>query len=114
MFSKLFFLTALAAAAATASATPAKRNEPASECSTAPVQCCDSVQSASSPAAASLLASLGVVLQDLTTPIGITCSPISVVGVGSGATCSASPVCCDNNNFNGVVALGCVPVDLNL
>ena len=51
-------------------------------CSTGALQCCDSVEKASDPAAATILKSIGVVVQDVTTPIGITCSPISVVGVG--------------------------------
>ncbi|ETW76432.1 hydrophobin-like protein [Heterobasidion irregulare TC 32-1] len=97
-----------------ASASPTKRTEPASQCDTAPVQCCDSVQSAGSPAAANELGLLGIVVQDLNIPVGLTCTPISVIGVGSGASCDASPVCCEDNSYNGVVAIGCVPVDLSL
>ncbi|THV08311.1 fungal hydrophobin [Dendrothele bispora CBS 962.96] len=94
-------------------ATLAAATEPASQCNTAPVQCCNSVQPAGSKAASSLLATVGVVIQDLTVPIGITCSPISVIGVG-GDSCSANPVCCEDNSFHGLVAIGCVPVDLSL
>ncbi|KAF8875137.1 hypothetical protein BD779DRAFT_1678405 [Infundibulicybe gibba] len=43
----------------------------------------------------------------------MTCSPISAIGLG-GNSCSAQPVCCSNNSFNGIVALGCTPVNLNL
>ncbi|THU91485.1 hypothetical protein K435DRAFT_674080, partial [Dendrothele bispora CBS 962.96] len=56
---------------------------------------------------------LGIVVQDVNALVGVTCSPISVIGVG-GDSCSANPVCCENNSFNGIVALGCVPVDLSL
>jgi len=45
-----------------------------------------------------LLGLLGIILQDLNLNIGIGCSPISVVGVGGNA-CTATPVCCQNNNF---------------
>lgn len=69
-----------------ASASPTKRTEPASQCDTAPVQCCDSVQSAGSPAAANELGLLGIIVQDLNIPVGLTCTPISVIGVGSGAS----------------------------
>ncbi|ESK86850.1 hydrophobin [Moniliophthora roreri MCA 2997] len=87
--------------------------QPASQCNTGPVQCCNSVQSASSAPAATLLGLLSIFLSDLNVLVGITCSPISVLGVG-GTGCNAQPVCCQNNSFNGVVAIGCVPVNINL
>ncbi|KAH7913160.1 hydrophobin [Hygrophoropsis aurantiaca] len=98
----------------TATAPAATGTEPASQCNTGPVQCCDSVESASTPAVTTLLGLLGVVLTDLDILVGLTCSPISVVGLGSGATCNAEPVCCENNNFSGLISLGCSPVNLNL
>ncbi|THV06628.1 fungal hydrophobin [Dendrothele bispora CBS 962.96] len=104
-----FKLITVAALASLAAATPVRRDQ----CNTGPVQCCNSVQSANSPAVAGLLGLLGVVVQDITAQVGVTCSPISVIGV-AGNSCSAQPVCCENNNFNGVVALGCTPINLNL
>ncbi|KDR84222.1 hypothetical protein GALMADRAFT_236905 [Galerina marginata CBS 339.88] len=100
---------------AAATVTPVRRNDapPASQCNTGDVQCCQSVQSASSPSVASLLTLLGVVVGSVTGQVGVTCSPISVIGV-AGNSCSAQPVCCSNNSFNGIVALGCTPVNLNL
>ncbi|ESK95428.1 hydrophobin [Moniliophthora roreri MCA 2997] len=82
-------------------------------CNTGPVQCCNSVQAANSPAAAGLLGLLGVVVQDVTAQVGLTCSPITVLGLG-GNSCSAQTVCCENNNFNGIVALGCTPINIGL
>lgn len=55
---------------------------PASDCNTGPIQCCDSVQSAGSADASKLLGLLGVVVQDLNVLVGITCSPITVIGAG--------------------------------
>ncbi|KAF8887548.1 fungal hydrophobin-domain-containing protein [Infundibulicybe gibba] len=111
MFSRIstLFIFALPLLAA-AGAVP--RTEPASQCNTGPVQCCNSVQQASSPSAASLLGPLGVVLGS-NVPVGLTCSPISAVGI-AGNSCSAQPVCCTGNNFNGLVVVGCTPVNLNL
>ena len=58
----------------------------------------DRILQAGSAAGAALLGLLGVVVQDLNVLLGLDCSPISVVGVGSGSECSASPVCCENND----------------
>ncbi|KAF5326106.1 hypothetical protein D9611_000582 [Ephemerocybe angulata] len=117
---KAFTLTSLFALVSVAIATggggtppPPTPTIPASQCNTGPIQCCNSVQAANAPAVSTLLGLLGIVLQDVTALVGVTCSPISVIGV-AGNSCSAQPVCCTNNTFNGVVALGCSPVNLNL
>ncbi|KIJ57758.1 hypothetical protein HYDPIDRAFT_120377 [Hydnomerulius pinastri MD-312] len=110
MFTKsTVFTTVLALAAVTVATT-----EPASECTTGPVQCCNSVATTLTPALTTLLGTLGISASSVALPIGLTCDPISVVGVGSGATCNAEPVCCTNNSFNGVVSLGCSPVNIDL
>ncbi|KAF9061196.1 hydrophobin [Rhodocollybia butyracea] len=82
---------------------------PASECTTGPIQCCDSVESASSGSALALLALLGVVLNDVDVLVGLTCSGINVAG---GGTCSAQAVCCQDNSFGGLISIGCAPVTL--
>ncbi|KAJ3572060.1 hypothetical protein NP233_g3337 [Leucocoprinus birnbaumii] len=97
----------------TTTAPPTQTTTPASQCNTGDLQCCNSVQAASSNAVGLLLGLLGVVLSDLTALVGITCSPLSVIGVG-GNSCSAQPVCCQNNSFNGIIAIGCTPVNINL
>ncbi|KAF8883884.1 hypothetical protein CPB84DRAFT_1686088 [Gymnopilus junonius] len=87
------------ALASLAAANPVRRNTPASQCTTGGLQCCDSIQQAGSPAASALLGLLGISVQDVTVPVGITCSPITVVGAG-GTSCSAQPVCCTDNSFS--------------
>ncbi|OJT01980.1 Fruiting body protein SC3 [Trametes pubescens] len=95
-----------------AAATPLEvRNTPAS-CSTGAIQCCESTEKASSPSAAKVLGLLGVVVQDVDVIVGLTCSPITVVGVGSGSSCNANTVCCEDNSHGGLVSIGCVPVTL--
>ncbi|OCB87599.1 hydrophobin-domain-containing protein [Sanghuangporus baumii] len=85
-----------------------------SSCSTGPVQCCNSVQSASSEDASNMLGLLGVVLQDVNVPVGLNCIPISVIGAGSGGTCNAQTVCCENNQFQGLINIGCTPINIGL
>ena len=49
-------------------------------CSTGPVQCCNTVEEASNPTATKILGSIGVVVQDVDALVGITCTPVTVIG----------------------------------
>ncbi|ESK86849.1 hydrophobin [Moniliophthora roreri MCA 2997] len=114
----LMAFTVLAAATCTpttVTVTPpaSTATQPASQCNTGPIQCCNSVQSASSTPASNVLGLLGVTLTDLNVLVGLTCSPVTILG-GIFGGCSATPVCCENNSFGGVIAIGCVPVNLSL
>ncbi|KAH6904337.1 hydrophobin [Coprinopsis sp. MPI-PUGE-AT-0042] len=80
---------------------------------TGPIQCCNSTTKADDPSTAVLLGLLGIVLQDLNVIVGVTCSPITVIGL-PGNSCSGQTVCCSNNNFSGVVAIGCTPININV
>lgn len=107
----------------TTSATPS--STPVSQCNTGPIQCCNSVESARSSPASLLLGLLGIVLQDLNVLVGLSCSPLSVIGIGGNSwyvfervcssasshaadtyfdpsliTSSAQPVCCQDNSFS--------------
>nr|CAC86002.1 hydrophobin 1 [Dictyonema glabratum] len=86
---------------------------PVIQCNTGPVQCCDSVQNSNDKEIANLLGFLGIVTGGDEVPIGVTCSPISVAGGTGSNSCTAQPVCCQNNTFNGVVAIGCNPININ-
>ncbi|KAI8974198.1 hydrophobin, partial [Trametes punicea] len=81
-------------------------------CSTGALQCCQSTESANSAAGAALLGLLGIVLQDVNVLLGLDCSPITVIGVGTGDACSANTVCCEDNSHGSLVSIGCVPVSL--
>ncbi|KAK0215354.1 fungal hydrophobin-domain-containing protein [Armillaria nabsnona] len=80
------------------------------------VQCCESTQSPTdlSPRVTSLLGSLGVDISDLIGNVGVTCSTIAIVGPISVTQCDSQVVCCNDNTFNGVVALGCNPINVGL
>ncbi|KAF8871131.1 fungal hydrophobin-domain-containing protein [Infundibulicybe gibba] len=93
--------------------TPAPTSIPASQCNVDGLQCCNSLQAGNSGAVSKLLGLLGVVLDDVTALVGVTCTPITIVGITGGA-CSAQPVCCTNNNFHGLIAIGCVPINIGL
>ncbi|TFK46051.1 fungal hydrophobin [Heliocybe sulcata] len=110
MFSKLSLAVA-GALAILAAATPTG-TEPAGQCTTGDLQCCNSVSTASDPAVVTLLGSLGIPIQGITGLVGLTCSPIDVIGVGSGGSCTESPVCCTDNSHGGLISIGCVPVTL--
>ncbi|KAH8092553.1 fungal hydrophobin [Cristinia sonorae] len=115
MFAKLAtFTSVVLAITSLTAATPqlVSRALPASQCNTQPVQCCDSTFTEGSAAGAALLSSLGIPVQDVNALLGQGCSPLSVVGVG-GESCSANPVCCQDNSHS-VVSVSCVPVDLGL
>ncbi|KDQ34021.1 putative class I hydrophobin superfamily [Pleurotus ostreatus PC15] len=91
----------------------ARRNTPASSCSTSSLACFQNSGTAKDAGIASLIATLGIDVGDIDGLIGATCSPITSIGAGD-ASCSAKALCCDNNTFKGVAASGCVPVDLSL
>ncbi|KAF4580784.1 hypothetical protein EYR38_003071 [Pleurotus pulmonarius] len=98
----------------TATPKPTETSGSGSQCSTGPIQCCNSVQSSGSGGLVSvLLGLLGVVLGGIDVPIGLTCNPISVIGIG-GNSCNAQAVCCENNSFNGLIAIGCTPININI
>ncbi|KAF8059849.1 hydrophobin-251 [Lyophyllum atratum] len=85
----------------------------AGQCNTGEVQCCNSLKNASDDNVSGLLGLIGVAVQDITAQVGLDCSPISVIAAG-GNSCTAQPVCCTDNKFNGLVAVGCTPVNANL
>ncbi|KAH7919200.1 fungal hydrophobin [Leucogyrophana mollusca] len=114
MFARLSAAAAVSCFALLAVATPANVARQSSECDTGSLSCCNSVQAADSSAVTSLLGLLGLVLGDLTGNVGLGCSPITAVGTGSGATCTQEPVCCTNDYYNGLINVGCSPVNLNL
>ncbi|THH00155.1 hypothetical protein EW026_g2334 [Hermanssonia centrifuga] len=90
---------------------PASSVASARQSNTGALECCQSVQSSSTQQVKLILGLLGIVLQGPSVLVGLTCSPISVVGPGAGQ-CNASPVFCNDNSHGGLISIGCVPVTL--
>ncbi|EKM51251.1 uncharacterized protein PHACADRAFT_177916 [Phanerochaete carnosa HHB-10118-sp] len=99
----------------------------AGSCNGGSVQCCNSVQSASSlsPAQNATMHNsfsqgvlekyglLGAEADGINVPVGVTCSPLNIIGVG-GSTCTSSPVCCNDSSEGGLINIGCIPIMLSL
>ncbi|KZT26116.1 fungal hydrophobin, partial [Neolentinus lepideus HHB14362 ss-1] len=77
-------------------------------CNTGSVQCCNSVQSAGDGGMPGILGLLGLPA-DPDVLVGTNCSPIDVLGLGAGASCTAHPVCCEDNSHGGLISIGCIP-----
>ncbi|KAJ7659020.1 fungal hydrophobin [Mycena polygramma] len=73
-------------------------------------QCCTSVQSSSSSAVSAVGALLGLDLSGLDVPIGLGCSPITVIG----NNCGGTTVTCDapEKSFGSLIAINCIPITL--
>ncbi|KAH7882845.1 hydrophobin [Phlebopus sp. FC_14] len=108
MFAHLF---AVASLAAIALATPLVVRD--GECNTGPVNCCNNVQDVSDASAILSQINLADVLAGVVGQVGFDCSPITGLGMGSGATCQQQSVCCNGNRLNGLININCSPVNIN-
>ncbi|TEB23115.1 fungal hydrophobin [Coprinellus micaceus] len=80
--------------------TPAPHSPPRNA-TPGPIQCCNSTQATDSldshhPEPPRVL---GIAVGSIDALVGLTCSPISIIGL-PGNSCSAQPVCCTNNTFS--------------
>ncbi|KAG1873002.1 hydrophobin [Suillus subalutaceus] len=93
----------------------AKRTAPSSgsgQCNTGSIQCCDSVSQSGHGSSLDELLSLLKIDVPVNTNCGQSCSPISVIGGSSGGNCNQQPVCCEDNSYNGLVNIGCSPINI--
>jgi len=82
------------------------------QCRTGSLQCCENVQDATDAHDAFGQLGLGDLLNGITGQVGISCNPITGIGTGQGANCASIPVCCDENKYNGLLNIGCSPVQV--
>ncbi|KAN0080177.1 Fungal hydrophobin domain containing protein [Tylopilus felleus] len=107
MFARVFALLPLALLAS------ASHLEARDTCSTGSINCCNSVQTYKS--AQGYLTKHNIVLPvdlDVSALLGIECSGITAIGV-SGTSCTAQTACCNGDTFNGLVTLGCSPINVS-
>ncbi|KAJ7176385.1 fungal hydrophobin [Mycena crocata] len=73
-------------------------------------QCCESVVDSSSTAAGKVLGLLGIDLGDITVPVGLSCTPITVIGNNCGGIttrCDAPEI-----EWGNLIAINCIPITL--
>ncbi|RXW12629.1 hypothetical protein EST38_g13225 [Candolleomyces aberdarensis] len=118
MIARIFAVLAASSVFLAASAAPAPGGHGGSvdQCNGGQVSCCNQVSEVSSvdKSTSILLSLIGVDVGSLTGLVGSNCSPISALAIGSGASCSTQQVCCQNNYYNGLVNVGCSPVNVAL
>ncbi|KAJ6603471.1 fungal hydrophobin-domain-containing protein [Mycena vulgaris] len=71
----------------------------------ASLECCNQVVTPNDPSVSVLLGLLGIDPNSTSGNVGVTCTPAIVID--GTTTCTARLVCCSNNSFNGIIALGC-------
>ncbi|KAJ7155819.1 fungal hydrophobin [Mycena filopes] len=73
-------------------------------------QCCASVVPASNGAASLVAAVLGLDLSGILVDVGLSCSPITVLG----NNCGGTTVTCDapEKEWGGLIAINCIPITL--
>ncbi|KAJ7873761.1 hydrophobin [Mycena leptocephala] len=74
-------------------------------------QCCASVVPASSSAASAVAALVGLDLTGVLVDVGLSCSPITVIG----NNCGSTTVTCDaprRSGVRGLIAINCIPITL--
>ncbi|KAG2140580.1 hypothetical protein DEU56DRAFT_797490 [Suillus clintonianus] len=85
-----------------------------SQCDTGVIECCnkDTLYSQTEP----ILTEFGLVdvAAVVDAFVGLECSGINVVGTSTGCLANQQPVCCENQKYNGIVSIGCTPINVNL
>ncbi|EPQ51865.1 hypothetical protein GLOTRDRAFT_48330 [Gloeophyllum trabeum ATCC 11539] len=83
----------------------AKRSAASSTPTTCANVCCQTLSTAASSSSSLLLSLLGIVVHDLSTPVGLTCQSMQ-----AGASCAHVSLCCQDNTYGGIIAIGCTAV----
>ncbi|KIJ50777.1 hypothetical protein M422DRAFT_27303 [Sphaerobolus stellatus SS14] len=49
-------------------------------------------------------------MQSISAIVGLGCTEVPVIAGAVGPDCAQQPVCCTDNDFNGLVNIGCTPI----
>ncbi|KAG2067107.1 hydrophobin-3 precursor [Suillus decipiens] len=109
MFVRILSITSLAVLAI---AKPLALRD--SQCNTGNIQCCQSTQPVDDYNKNATISGGIPIVVDILGDVGLGCSPISVIGSGDGANCLQQPVCCSDNTYNGLINIGCTPINIFL
>ncbi|KAG1733345.1 fungal hydrophobin [Suillus paluster] len=82
------------------------------QCNTGSISCCNSSTSTSNWNSASKILGLVPVVADVTALVGLGCSGVTVVGTSSSCQANQQPLCCSGNKYNGLVNIGCTPINV--
>ncbi|KAG6810321.1 hypothetical protein H0H92_012410 [Tricholoma furcatifolium] len=114
-FSAVFlFALPLLATAGIVTFTGGSEEHGGGNCSSDKELCCNSVHDSQDAEVAKIFSLIGIAAQGVTGQVGVTCVPVSALVGINGQSCSQQTVCCADNNYNGIVALGCTPVNANV
>ncbi|KAF4610017.1 hypothetical protein D9613_010527 [Agrocybe pediades] len=114
MFSTRVAVFIAASMAMFAAASPAFVGDIHDSCATGEFQCCDQIFDSDSEQGNWLAGLIGATVGAVTAQVGVSCVPVTVIGVGSGGQCQNQPVCCTQNPMNGLIVAGCNPIGANV
>ncbi|KAG1744260.1 fungal hydrophobin [Suillus lakei] len=85
-----------------------------SQCDTGVIECCnkDNTYAQKEPNLYELgLVDVAAVVDAF---VALSCSGINVVGTSDGCAGNQEPLCCENEKYNGVISIGCTPINVGL
>ncbi|RXW19347.1 hypothetical protein EST38_g6511 [Candolleomyces aberdarensis] len=116
MLARVFSLITASSVLLAVSAMPTPGGSEVSQCNGGEVYCCNSYHEVEKEDESwkAIYALLNLDIEGLTGGIAANCSPLGVAAIGSGASCSSQTVCCQGNQYNGLINVGCSPINVAL
>jgi len=77
------------------------------KCKSGAIQCCNSVSNSANPVVKTISGLVKAKLPTDNIPIGLGCSAIGE------HSCSSHTVCCEDNSYSGLIAIGCIAINIS-